>query len=175
MKTNSYTKSKAQDSITHVVEIMSYKNDRAPLSCSLLRVVEVFSSSDIDTSLVTQLLAHCQEIAESILACETNSFHSEVMYQTVHQLEWQKRTLMEMMYNDDSTSGAKNTWEHSTNADSDKSARRRCIEDTRQVPSAGGLDTVAGLPETKKLLREAVLLPLKFPHLFTGAAQTKIQ
>jgi hypothetical protein len=32
---------------------------------------------------------------------------------------------------------------------------------------------VAGLGETKKLLREAVLLPLKFPHLFAGSSTRK--
>jgi SpoVK/Ycf46/Vps4 family AAA+-type ATPase len=57
--------------------------------------------------------------------------------------------------------------------DSDKAARRRSIEATRQVPNARGLDTVAGLAETKKLLHEAVLLPLKFPHLFTGSSTSQ--
>lgn len=141
------------------------------LKSCLLQVVDIFSNSDIDTSLVMQLLVHSQGLAEDIIACETNKFHSEVMYQTVHQLEWQQRTLMEMAYKDQtlsSTSGVNSTREHSTGLDSEKTARQRVIEATRHVPTEGGLDTIAGLAETKKLLHEAVFLPLKFPHLFTG-------
>lgn len=33
------------------------------------------------------------------------------------------------------------------------------------------LRSVAGLEDAKQLLREAVLLPLAFPHLFTGSRQ----
>lgn len=33
------------------------------------------------------------------------------------------------------------------------------------------LSSVAGLGHAKELLREAVLLPLAFPHLFTGSRQ----
>jgi hypothetical protein len=46
------------------------------LSCSLLQVVDIFSNSDIDISLVMQLLVHSQGLAEDIVACETNNFHS---------------------------------------------------------------------------------------------------
>jgi len=60
--------------------------------------------------------------------------------------------------------------ENSADWDKDKLTRRRLIEATRQSPTAGGLGTVAGLAETKKLLHEAVVLPLKFPHLFTGSS-----
>ena len=59
---------------------------------------------------------------------------------------------------------------HSANWDKEKLTRRGLIEATRRLPIAGGLGTVAGLAETKKLLHEAVFLPLKFPHLFTGTS-----
>lgn len=47
-----------------------------PFSYSLLQVVDIFSNSDIDTSLVMQLLVHSQGITEDIVACETNNFYS---------------------------------------------------------------------------------------------------
>jgi hypothetical protein len=47
-----------------------------PLSYSLLQVVDIFSNSDIDTSLVMQLLVHSQGLAEDIVTCEANNFYS---------------------------------------------------------------------------------------------------
>lgn len=35
-------------------------------------------------------------------------------------------------------------------------------------------DDVAGLEGAKEALKEAVILPIKFPHLFTGTKQTQI-
>ena len=59
-------------------------------------------------------------------------------------------------------------------ADSNKLTRQRVIESTQQAPSASGLSSVAGLEETKEILQEAMFLPFKFPHLFTGKATTFI-
>jgi hypothetical protein len=66
--------------VTNVTDIMPHKNNRIPLSCSLLQVVDIFSRCDIDTSLVIQLLTHCQALAEDILTHETNSLHSVRVY-----------------------------------------------------------------------------------------------
>ncbi|GFG37328.1 hypothetical protein Cfor_07771 [Coptotermes formosanus] len=96
------------------------------------------------------------------------------MAQTILQLEWQRTTLMDMMYKDQNagpSTEANNSGERSANHDNDKLTRRELIEATRQSPTAGGLGTVAGLAETKKLLHDSVFLALKFPHLFTGGLQ----
>ena len=49
--------------------------------------------------------------------------------------------------------------------------RRWAIEDTLVAHGDLRLSSVAGLGEAKQLLREAVLMPLAFPHLFSGSRQ----
>ncbi|XP_068083862.1 vacuolar protein sorting-associated protein 4B-like [Anabrus simplex] len=46
--------------------------------------------------------------------------------------------------------------------------RRNTIAAMKKDPGTGGLDSIAGLSVAKQLLREAVVLPMRFPHLFTG-------
>ena len=46
--------------------------------------------------------------------------------------------------------------------------RRTAIESTIVAPGKLKFTDVAGLPEAKRLLREAVVMPLKYPHLFVG-------
>lgn len=47
-------------------------------------------------------------------------------------------------------------------------SRRIAIEDT--IVARGGISfsDVAGLTVAKETLREAIILPLQYPHLFTG-------
>lgn len=49
--------------------------------------------------------------------------------------------------------------------------RRWVVEDMLVVAGGLQLSSVVGLQEAKQLLREAVLLPLTFPHLFSGNRQ----
>ncbi|GLV36299.1 Vacuolar protein sorting 4 [Carabus blaptoides fortunei] len=42
------------------------------------------------------------------------------------------------------------------------------IKNTIVVPKSSGLSTIAGMESTKCLLKEAVVLPIQYPHLFTG-------
>lgn len=42
------------------------------------------------------------------------------------------------------------------------------IQNTIVVPKSSGLSDIAGMESTKCLLKEAVVLPIQFPHLFTG-------
>jgi len=60
--------------------------------------------------------------------------------------------------------------ERETEENKDKSELQRVIEDTIVSMDLGvSLDMVAGLSDVKKALREAIILPLKRPDLFTGA------
>lgn len=49
--------------------------------------------------------------------------------------------------------------------------RRLVVEDMLVVAGGLQLSSVVGLQEAKQLLREAVLLPLTFPHFFSGNRQ----
>ena len=53
-------------------------------------------------------------------------------------------------------------------ADAEKNQRSRAIEET--IVHKGGLsfDDIAGLKDAKQALREAIIMPLHYPHLFTG-------
>ena len=53
-------------------------------------------------------------------------------------------------------------------ADAEKNQRSRAIEET--IVDKGGLsfDDIAGLKDAKQALREAIIMPLHYPHLFTG-------
>ena len=52
--------------------------------------------------------------------------------------------------------------------DAEKNQRSRAIEET--IVDKGGLsfDDIAGLKDAKQALREAIIMPLHYPHLFTG-------
>lgn len=47
-------------------------------------------------------------------------------------------------------------------------ARKSSIEDTILKSGNVKFDDIAGLAEAKMLLKEAIVLPLQYPHLFTG-------
>ena len=55
-----------------------------------------------------------------------------------------------------------------TRARSEGEKRALAISDTVLQPESLSFDDVAGLNEAKQTLREAIIMPLKFPHLFTG-------
>ena len=50
-------------------------------------------------------------------------------------------------------------------------SRQAAILDTIMQKSTLTFNNVAGLTEAKQVLREAIVLPLQYPHLFTGARQ----
>eukprot|EP00112_Aurelia_sp_Birch-Aquarium-sp1_P005435 Seg1617.10 transcript_id=Seg1617.10/GoldUCD/mRNA.D3Y31 product="Vacuolar protein sorting-associated protein 4A" protein_id=Seg1617.10/GoldUCD/D3Y31 len=52
--------------------------------------------------------------------------------------------------------------------DSDSFGRQNAIEATIVQPGKIRFTDVAGLQEVKRLLREAIVMPLKYPHLFNG-------
>lgn len=54
------------------------------------------------------------------------------------------------------------------NVDNQTKSRKLAIEDTIVSKGHLKLDDVAGLKEAKQTLKEAIIIPLLFPHLFTG-------
>jgi len=52
--------------------------------------------------------------------------------------------------------------------DEENNNRASAIEDTVLKSSNVTFDDIAGLEEAKNLLKEAIVLPLQFPHLFVG-------
>ena len=52
--------------------------------------------------------------------------------------------------------------------DLQKRQRKDAIKDTIIRGSGLKFDDVVGLAEAKQALKEAIILPIEFPHLFTG-------
>ena len=46
--------------------------------------------------------------------------------------------------------------------------RKQAIEDTIIAKGQLRFTDIAGLEEAKKTLKDAIIMPLQFPHLFTG-------
>ncbi|XP_071789224.1 uncharacterized protein [Asterias amurensis] len=57
----------------------------------------------------------------------------------------------------------------SNNADAHSKTRTLAIEDTIVRKGSVTFNEVAGLSKAKQILREAIVMPLQYPHLFTGA------
>ncbi|KAJ9585231.1 hypothetical protein L9F63_002994 [Diploptera punctata] len=96
------------------------------------------------------------------------------MVQTTNQLEWHHRLLVETAIKEDTSPGPNPLvaiYPRYEPPDANKLVRQKVIESTRQIPTTAGLNSVAGLADSKEILQEAVYLPLKFPHLFTGGLQ----
>ncbi|XP_041459549.1 suppressor protein of bem1/bed5 double mutants-like isoform X1 [Lytechinus variegatus] len=53
-------------------------------------------------------------------------------------------------------------------ADSHKTQRKLIVEDTIIRKGSISFQDVAGLSEAKEILREAIIMPIQYPHLFTG-------
>lgn len=60
------------------------------------------------------------------------------------------------------------TSDPSTASKSNTDPQREISSLHRQVSADKDLDSVAGLEQAKQLLREAVVLPMRYRHLFTG-------
>ena len=54
------------------------------------------------------------------------------------------------------------------NRDIQKENRILAIENTIITQQELSFDDIAGLSDAKQALHEAIIMPLKFPHLFTG-------
>ncbi|KAI0224356.1 Suppressor protein of bem1/bed5 double mutants [Lamellibrachia satsuma] len=65
-------------------------------------------------------------------------------------------------------SSEENLTDHGISSDARQVCRRMAIEDTILTKGQLRFDDVAGLQEAKQILKEAIIMPLQFPQLFTG-------
>ncbi len=71
-------------------------------------------------------------------------------------------------YSEDDGKSAKKKQKVDGGALESEASRKKAIEATIICPGDAGFSNVAGLAEAKRLLKEAVVMPLKYPHLFAG-------
>ena len=67
-----------------------------------------------------------------------------------------------------SSSNSSNNSQSQSTGDSQTNARTSAIEDTILKPGQVRFEQIAGLEEAKSLLKEAIVLPMQYPHLFVG-------
>ncbi|XP_021370518.1 vacuolar protein sorting-associated protein 4-like [Mizuhopecten yessoensis] len=146
-------------------------------------------TSNIDVQMMWLNIIRCRQIIQQLSASENDTFYSGILLQLETSLAshvdvLQKKisqlnsdiqaghvkypTSLPSCGGDAASAGRPETQKPSCD-DSQKQQRRIAIEDT--IITKGGLtfQDIAGLHEAKQALREAIIMPLHFPHLFTGA------
>lgn len=119
------------------------------------------------------ILSSCKKTAELtdvLILVETEPIRLAGLRQLKVTLAHHQRVLIDKLCwtNATTTSNEENLHDHGVSADARDVYRRMAIEDTILTKGSLGFDDVAGLLEAKQILKEAIIMPLQFPHLFTG-------
>ncbi|XP_033760319.1 vacuolar protein sorting-associated protein 4-like [Pecten maximus] len=144
-------------------------------------------TSNIDVQMMWLNVIRCRQIIQQLSASESNTFYSGILLQLETSLASHVDVLQKKIsqLNSDTQTGhvkypslpscagdaasIGRAEAHTPCDDTQKQQRRIAIEDT--IITKGGLtfQDIAGLNDAKQALREAIIMPLHFPHLFTGA------
>ncbi|XP_069104207.1 uncharacterized protein [Argopecten irradians] len=135
-------------------------------------------TNNIDVQMMWMNIIRCRQIVQQLSASESNTFYSGILLQLETSLASHVDVLQKKISQLNSDSQPEHTkysglpscgGDAASKDDSQKQQRRVAIEDT--IITKGGLtfQDIAGLHDAKQALREAIIMPLHFPHLFTGA------
>ncbi|XP_076096223.1 vacuolar protein sorting-associated protein 4-like isoform X1 [Mytilus galloprovincialis] len=135
--------------------------------------------ANVDIYLMWMNIERCRQIIQQLHGTEKDQLYSHVLVNLEQALNNHTDILqakIKQLNGNESTGtpstiadGAKKRKKSpETVSDSEKSQRRSAIEET--IIGKGGLmfDDIAGLKDAKQALREAIIMPLHYPHLFTG-------
>lgn len=133
--------------------------------------------SQVDITLMCSNIACCAETMQELHAeeqdVEFKAAISQLLDTLAHQQEILQTKIRQMKANPvtpSHESSAKFQFGSNTNVeDKQCETRRLAIEDTIVVKGKVKFADVAGLLEAKQTLNEAIIMPLQFPQLFTGA------
>ncbi|KAK2178596.1 hypothetical protein NP493_538g04028 [Ridgeia piscesae] len=119
------------------------------------------------------ILSSCKKTAEltdMLISVETEPTRLAGLRQLKVTLAHHQHTLVDKLCwtNASTTSNEENLHDHGVSTDARDVRRRMDIEDTILTKGCLKFDDVAGLLKAKQILKEAIIMPLQFPHLFTG-------
>ncbi|XP_033109549.1 vacuolar protein sorting-associated protein 4B-like isoform X2 [Anneissia japonica] len=125
-----------------------------------------------------QLLYNCDKCSEEVRAIRQHETHpirkaaleqlSRCLAQNLNKLKMKQHQLRDEQSPYKKRHAATNSC---SEEDSSSQSRRLAIQDTIVQKGNVKLQDVAGLKEAKQVLMEAIVMPLLYPHLFTGARQ----
>ncbi|XP_060083607.1 uncharacterized protein LOC132562848 [Ylistrum balloti] len=143
-------------------------------------------TSNIDVQMMCLNVIRCRQIIQQLSASESDTFytgillqletslgsHVDILHKKISQLNSDTQTVKyssQPSCDGDAASTGRPEKGTISCDDTQKLQRRIAIEDT--IVTKGGLtfQDIAGLSDAKQALREAIIMPLHFPHLFTGA------
>eukprot|EP00105_Crassostrea_gigas_P017451 XP_011435234.2 PREDICTED: vacuolar protein sorting-associated protein 4B-like isoform X2 [Crassostrea gigas] len=119
-------------------------------------------SSNVDIQAMYQSISKCRGLVQQLNRAETDPFYKNLILRLEETLTNQTNILQAKI---EQLNGKKIQM---TQGDPQQRVRRNAIEDT--IITKGGIkfQDIAGLNDAKEALREAIIIPLLFPHLFTG-------
>ncbi|XP_035829325.1 ATPase-like fidgetin [Aplysia californica] len=135
---------------------MAFHNDAITCYWYFLSLRETLSEgrkqSDVDIGLMLTNVHRCESIVEQLLLTEQDAVFSVCMFRHTFAFKPSCEREPPPMESEESTA----------------QVRRSIISATISRPTALTFDQVVGLEAAKQALREAVITPLLFPHLFSG-------
>ncbi|XP_061190417.1 uncharacterized protein LOC133198325 [Saccostrea echinata] len=119
--------------------------------------------SNVDIQVMFQCISRCRFLVQQLIKKEEDPFYKNLVLQLEETLATQINILQAKI---EQLNGKKI---QVTQGDPQQRVRRSAIEDT--IITKGGIrfQDIAGLNDAKEALREAIIIPLLFPHLFTGS------
>ncbi|XP_062588736.1 uncharacterized protein LOC134250400 isoform X1 [Saccostrea cucullata] len=120
-------------------------------------------ASNVDIQVMFQCISRCRFLVQQLIKKEGDQFYKNIVLQLEETLATQINILQAKI---EQLNGKKI---QVTQGDPQQRGRRSAIEDT--IITKGGIrfQDIAGLKDAKEALREAIIIPLLFPHLFTGS------
>lgn len=116
-------------------------------------------------------LERCKNIVHQLSTEEQDPFYCSILQQIATSVKDQSEILQAKIkqLNDGRSSHTVNTAPNTNSDEKHKNVRKESIEDTIISKSGITFDDIAGLQDAKQALHEAIIMPLQYPHLFTGS------
>ncbi|XP_065884954.1 uncharacterized protein [Dysidea avara] len=161
------------DSEKHCQLMLSHYQEAA--CCLEMVSQECKKTEDVDIDGMLTNISHCIHCLNELADVETNEIRLDALEQLLVTLDHQQKVLSakkaELEYS--VTFGghceSKDRGYEKHAYDQSAQSRLLTIENTLINPSGIKFSEVAGLKDAKQALREAIILPVMYPHLFTGA------
>ncbi|XP_013386414.1 vacuolar protein sorting-associated protein 4B-like [Lingula anatina] len=141
-----------------------------------IAAMESQKQANVDIGLMQTNISLAHDLICQIHSVETDPLIIGALNQLSTVLLYQQETLLIKIRQLDRQAGSSSSndsmeligVQKNDQGDMQKKARRQAIEETIALKGQFCFNDVAGLEEAKQALREAIIMPVQFPQLFTG-------